>query len=142
MSNPWVNEEDGQDFEQEKQILLWAEAAGIGEQFNFQHISRKGTARNTLIKAQIRLDQKITYDSSGTFANFVSGSDGRDLYSGGDHFEPGEMIDAYLYFLGFDEEFTQWLIKMSKSSPNLERSPSETSVIDLESFRLFNRFRK
>jgi hypothetical protein len=107
----WIQEQDEEDFEQEKKIKEWL--GDSNEQFDFKHISSNGTARNTLVKASISLDQKIQEDSSGTFADIIMGSDGRTLYGGHD-IDPNEIIDGYLYCLGFSEGDSEWIVKMLK----------------------------
>lgn len=136
MKGKWTCEQDEEDFEQEKLIKDW-----IGQrrdvEFEFQHINRKGNARNTLIRASISLDQKIGEDSSGTFADLIAGSDGRDLECGP---EPDEVerdfkkeISGYLSVIGFKEKEIECLIKiMLRSLTQKKQSPSGRSLIDLE----------
>jgi hypothetical protein len=129
-------EQDEEDFGQEKLIQDWIKSQGNAVEFEFQHINRKGNARNTLVKAQVRLDQQISEDGSGTFADLIAGSDGRDLYCGGDvdesQPEPHEKIHGYLSALNFNQGEITWLIKTLKLSILENKLLLEKSVIDLE----------
>lgn len=127
----WLCEQDADDFEQELSIQKWLESQDEAPEFDFKHISSKGTARNTLVRASFSLDQKITEDSSGTFADLIAGSDGRDLFSGN---EPTleDILDAHFVFLGFDEELSEWLIKKLKSSQPNDKLLLERFLTDSE----------
>lgn len=130
----WVNDEDYEDFEQEKKIKEWlsnSSSENAGSSFDFKHLTRNGTARNTLIRAAFSLDQNITDDSTGTLADFVTGSDGRDLYDG-DATSSIEFIDAHFNGLGITGELKTWVIKTLKSWATTNTSHSEKFLIDSE----------
>lgn len=94
-----INDQDQDDFEQEVLIQQWLESQGHGG-FDFKHISRKGTARNTLIAASFSLDQEIKIDGagSGTYADLIVGRDGRDLFDGDNN---DEEQDPYAELCGY-----------------------------------------
>lgn len=104
-----INEEDEEDFEQEKLIKEWLEREGRDGEIELKHISRKGTARNTLVKASISLDEKMSDDDSkGTFADLIAGCDGRDLDDG----EPDDPFEREIEEL----EWCVWaVINLAKS---------------------------
>lgn len=133
MSGSWICEQDEEDHEQDKAIKNWLEnnPQGRDVDFDYKFITRKGTARNTLVRASFSLDREISEHGTGTLADFVKGSDGRDLYSG-DSVSPDVAIDAYLYFLGFEEELTEWIVKMLKLSANQSNWLSEKYQTDSE----------
>jgi len=106
-----INDEDQADFEQEKKIQEWLAQQGGIEQFDFKHITRKGTPRNTLIKASISLDQQISEDGPGTFADLIGGFDGRDLFNGDDFGKDELSLDDWLAFFNFKQEDLEWLRK-------------------------------
>lgn len=128
-------EQDIEDFEQEKQIQEWLSQNGNGE-FEFKHITSKGTARNTLIKAAFSLDQEISVNGSSTFSDLIAGSDGRDLECGPitDELEPDarEKISGYLFALGFNQGDVKWIIKTLQLSTQRNKSHFEKSLIDSE----------
>lgn len=140
----FISAQDQEDCAQEKIIQQWLKQQGNASEFDFKHINRKGTARNTLVKAEVRLDQKIKNDGDSTFADFIAGSDGRDLYSGGDIVflqpEPVEKIHGYLFALGFNQGEIKWLIKMFKSSITEKQLRSEKFLIDSELWKQFEHF--
>lgn len=140
----FISAQDEEDCAQEKLIQQWLKQQGNVGAVDFKHINRKGTARNTLVKAEVRLDQKIGDDTDTTFADFIAGSDGRDLYSGGDADElkpePTEKIYGYLFALGFKQGEAKWLIKMFKSSVTKKQSHSEKFLTDSESWKQFEHF--
>jgi hypothetical protein len=131
-----VNDQDQEDFDQEKQIREWLEREGNTGTVEFKHINSKGRARNTLLKGSISLDQEITDDGAGTFADIIAGSDGRDLECGPcidePEREPQEKIYGYLSALGFNQGDLEWLIKMLKLSNQENKRHSEKSPIDSE----------
>lgn len=128
----WITEQDEEDFEQELQIKKWLETQQQGAvEFDFKSINRKGNARYLGVRASLSLDQKVSEDSTGTFADLIAGSDGRDLYCG-EVPDAETYLDAYLSCLGFDEEMTEWLIKKLKSSMDLNSLRFEKSLTDLE----------
>jgi hypothetical protein len=138
MSKWQTNDQDQEDFEQEKLIERWLERAGKSGSVELVHISSKGTARNTLIKASVSLDQRIseTGEGTGTFADVIAGSDGRDLDFGeSDHdpeVEAREQIFWNLSALGFEEGEVLCLVKILKLSIQETSSPSRTFRNDLE----------
>jgi hypothetical protein len=139
-----TNDEDQEDFEQEKQIQEWLKSQGNASSFEFKHINRNGRARNTLVKAAISLDQEIREDGSGTFADIIAGSDGRDLF-GGDEFDgterdPLQKISGYLSALGFEQGEVICLIRTLKSSIDQNKWRSEKSQKSLESWKQFEPF--
>jgi len=140
----WISAQDEEDCAQEKLIQQWLKQQGAIEQFDFKHINRKGTARNTLVKAEVRLDQKIREDGDSTFADFIAGSDGRDLLGGGDIDEPQpepiEKISGYLFALGFNQGDVKWLIKIFKSSVTKKQLHSEKFLNDSELWKQFEHF--
>lgn len=106
--------EDFEDFEQEKTIREWLEQQGITDGFDFKYTSSKGTTRNTLVRASVRLEQKIGFEErSGTYADIIAGSDGRDLYDRGPDIdsraEAKNQIHATLSSLGFTLVEVNWL---------------------------------
>lgn len=132
----FVSAEDQEDFAQEQEIQQWLEREGLAGQFELKHITRKGTARNTLVRAEVRLDQEIADDGSGTFADLIAGSDGRDLYGGGDDIEltpePIDKVRGYLQFLGFNKGDIEWVIKTLKLSVRENKWLLEKYPIDSE----------
>ena len=88
--------QDEEDFEQEKQIEAWLAREGRSGELEFQHFNRKGNARNTLVRAQVRLDAQISEDETGTFADLIAGSDGRDLELRTDLGRVAELADAVI----------------------------------------------
>lgn len=134
--NKFVSAEDHEDCAQEKLIQEWLRREGSAVDFDFKHITSKGTARNTLVKAQVRLDAQIQDDSAGTFADLIAGSDGRDLYSGGDDdetsFTATEKIYGYLSALNFNEGEIKWLVKKLKSSMTKSETLSQIFRTDSE----------
>lgn len=123
------SEQDEEDCEQEKLIKEWLKQQGANEQFEFKHINSKGTARNTLVRAQVRLDQQVFDDSAGTFADRIAGCDGRDLECGPDALsvEPetpeerlNSSIDLFFEAIGLSEEIKQWATKLLKSRETLK----------------------
>ena len=104
-----ANEQDLEDFEQEKLIQDWLRENGGDTEFEFKHISSKGTPRNTLIKASFSLDQEIKTDSSGTFADLIIGSDGRDL-------ECGPVVDDFDERLSEAEAMITGVISLARSA--------------------------
>ena len=103
-----INEEDTDDFEQERAIQAWIKSEGPIE-FDFKHITSKGTARNTLVKASFSLDQKMSDDTgSGTFADRIVGSDGRDLVIGDDFREEPDEVANF-------KTDIEWLLACVKS---------------------------
>lgn len=129
------SEQDEADFKQEKLIKEWLEREGRADDFRFEHINRKGNARNTGVRAQVRLDQKIQADGSGTFADFIAGCDGRDLEcAGGDRsldLEPLSAADRLenelnLFFdaIGVPEGTKKWAMKSVKSAESLRKLQS------------------
>jgi len=131
-----TNEEDKEDYEQERRIQEWLKQQGNSAEFGYEYINRKGNARNTLIKASVRLDQKIGEDGTGTFADLIVGSDGRDLVGGDEPLDPEvearEIIHGYLFALGFQHEEILWLIKTLKLSVSESKSLFEKLAIDSE----------
>lgn len=155
-------EQDIEDFEQEKLIQEWLKTTGeaaFGE-FEFKHISSKGTARNTIDQRSIRLDAQMRDEKdSGTFADIVAGSDGRDLECRLDGPEPEpktaseileENIDLFFDAIGASEGTKKWAKKSIKSAESLrqlrslmkEEKPFEISPINLELPRRLANFRK
>lgn len=80
--NNFISPEDLKDFEQEKRIKEWLSSQSHEDRgIVLPYTSSKGTARNSRVRAAFSLDQKVCNDSETTFANFVAGSDGRDLWN-------------------------------------------------------------
>jgi hypothetical protein len=141
----WICAQDEEDFEQEKLIKQWLEREGRVEQIDYRHINSKGHARNTLVKASISLDQKVSDEADGArFGDLIAGSDGRDLECGGELPEPEreaeEIIHGYLFALGFNQGEVECLVKILKSSIKVKQSLCEKSATDLESWKPFSRF--
>jgi len=140
----FISAQDEEDCEQEKLIQEWLKQQGKVGAVELKHINRKGTARNTLVKAEVRLDQKIGEDTETTFADFIAGSDGRDLYSGGSaddiKSEPIEKIHGYLFALGFNQGEIKWLIKIFKSSVTKRQLHSEKFLNDSVLWKQFEHF--
>ncbi len=90
----FLSAQDQEDFEQEMHIKAWLEREGRAADFGYEHINRKGNARNTLVRAHVHLDAKVQEDGSGTFADLVAGSDGRDLECAGGDRPADELSDA------------------------------------------------
>lgn len=132
-ANKFLSQEDIDDFEQESLIKEWLEKSKKSAGFDFKHITSKGTARNTLVRASVSLDQKISEDGPGTFADLIAGSDGRDLFEREDINYAG-IIDENLFYLGLDEELSEWVLKTLKLSTtlNLKRSRYRKFPIDSE----------
>jgi hypothetical protein len=141
----WISAQDEEDCAQEKLIQEWLKREGIASEFGLKHINSKGTARNTLVRAQVRLDQKIKDDGSNTFADLIAGCDGRDLVCRGgvdeSEIEPEEQIYGYLSALGFKQEERSWLLKMWKLLIQENKLRLEKSATDLESWTQFEHFR-
>ncbi len=129
----WICEQDEEDYEQDKAIKDWIENNPQGRDVDFEYkfINSKGKTRNTLVRAALSLDQQITDDGLGTFADLIKGSDGRDLYCGE---SPGAdaFIDAYLDALGLGRGLKEWVIETLKLSVNQNNLLLEKSLIDLE----------
>lgn len=129
------SEQDEEDFEQEQRIKEWIASQNGGE-FGYQYINSKGNARNSGIKASVSLDQKITPDGTGTFADIIAGHDGRDLECGvgadEDEIDPGEKIEVYLLALKFAKEEIPWLIIILKKLILENKSLLPKSAIDSE----------
>jgi hypothetical protein len=140
----WISGEDFEDCEQEKLIQAWLKEQGNVGAVELKHINRKGTARNTLVKAEVRLDQKVREDGESTFADFIAGCDGRDLYGGGgsDELEPEpqDKIHGYLFALGFNQGEIKWLIRIFKSSITERQLHSEKFLTDSELWKQFEPF--
>lgn len=132
-----ANDQDHEDFEQERQIKEWLNREGNDRAIDFQYITSKGTARNTILKSSIRLDQKIGEDGSGTFADIIAGCDGRDFIERGDfdgfEIDASEKIRGYLFILGFNQGEIKWLQKTLLLSMEQKRSRLWKSLIDSES---------
>ena len=131
-----TNEQDDEDFEQERLIEQWLEREGKSGSIDLKHITSKGTVRNTLVKASISLDQEITQDGGGTFADLIAGLDGRDLEIGSLECDPEgdarEQIFWYLSALGFNQGEIEWLIKTLKLSIQENKSLFEKLAISSE----------
>lgn len=129
----WICEQDEEDYEQDKAIKDWIENNPQGRDVDFEYkfINSKGKTRNTLVRAALSLDQQIQSDTTGTFADLIKGSDGRDLYCGE---MPGAdaFINAYLSALGLGEGLKEWVIKTLKLSVLESNWLSKKSQIDLE----------
>ncbi len=153
------SEQDEEDCEQEKLIQEWLKQQGSAAEFEYKHINRKGSARNTVVRAQVRLDQKIKDDTAGTFADLIAGCDGRDLECrlDGVPTEPkaaaeilDSSIDWFFDAIGVTEDTKQWAKNSLKSAESLRRlrslmkddEPWEISTISLESLRRWSNFRK
>lgn len=155
-----TNEEDQEDFAQEQLIQEWLRKEGADVEFEFKHISRKGTARNTIDKRSIRLDAKVSDENgSRTYADIIAGSDGRDLECGlgidqseskTPEEELEEAFDLFFDAIGVGEGTKQWAKKSIKSAESLrslrslmkEEEQFEISLINLESPRQWSNFRK
>lgn len=111
----FICDEDIEDYEQELRIKEWLNREGI-DGFELKHITRNGTARNTRVRASISLDQKISEDSTGTFADLIAGSDGRDYFFGeecdeGSKPDKRELLKGYLSEIGFLKGEIKWLME-------------------------------
>lgn len=137
----WICEQDEEDYEQDKAIKDWIENNPQGRDVDFEYkfINSKGNTRNTLIRAALSLDQQIQTNSTGTFADLIKGSDGRDLYC---EESPGAdaFIDAYLNALGLKEGLKEWVIKILKLSVLESNWLSKKSQTDLELWILLEPF--
>jgi hypothetical protein len=132
MGNKFLSQEDEEDYEQEKAIQDWLKTQQrANDKFNYQYINSKGNARNSRVRASFSLDQKIKEGETGALADFVAGSDGRDLYNG-EAADAGEYLDAYLACLGLDEETSEWVVKTLKLSVGQSKLHLETFLTDLE----------
>lgn len=155
------NEQDLDDFAQEQLIKDWLEREGRVAEFEFKHISRHGTARNTLVKAEVRLDAQAFDDSARTFADLIAGCDGRDLLGGrdADEIDPepkapadllDENIDLFFDAIGASEGTKAWAKKSIKSGESLRRlrslmkddKPFEISPINSAWLKPWDNFRK
>lgn len=133
-------DQDREDFEQEKRINEWLnrDHPGRTDSVDCKHINRKGNARNTLVRANFSLDQQIVkHDArSGTYADLVAGSDGRDLENGDSdyHFEEyfNGLVDETLTALGLHAKEIEWLKNLWLHSEMLNELLSLTSMTDLE----------
>jgi len=154
--------QDEEDFAQERAIQDWLEREGRVDDFGFEHINRKGNARNTLVRAQVRLDAKVQEDGSSTFADLIAGCDGRDLEcAGGDRPADGDAeptysaavhleseLDLFCKGIGLTGGETEWVKKSVKSAASLqnlrslmkEEKHSEWSRINLESLKPLRNF--
>jgi hypothetical protein len=157
-----ICEQDLEDYEQEKLIQEWLKREGRTDEFESKYISRKGTARNTIDKRSIRLDAQISDEhGSGTYADIIAGSDGRDLECRGDGDEVDRgpapaaerlesELDLFLDAIGVTEGVKAWAKKSLKSAESLRSLRSlmkederfETLTIDLESLPPLRSFRR
>ena len=130
----WLCDKDQEDFEQEKLIHEWIISQQQSDiEFDFKHINSKGNARNTLVRASFSLDQKISEDTKGTFADLIAGCDGRDLFSGADiDCDAATLIRIYLMELGINGGLQEWVIKTLLWSMNQKGWHSLTSETDSE----------
>lgn len=130
------SEQDQEDFEQEKRIEEWLKSEGSAVEFGYQYRNSKGNARNSGVRAQVRLDQKIGEDRSRTYADIIAGCDGRDLEGRGElvdlEAEARETIFWYLSSIGLDERTIQWAIKTLKLSVLENKTHLEKFLIDSE----------
>lgn len=155
------SEQDQADFEQEKLIKEWLEREGRTDEFGYQHINRKGLARNTTVRAQVRLDQQIREDGTGTFADLIAGCDGRDLECGRDSDETPDRqetaadrleseLNLFFDAIGVSEGTKKWGMKSVKSAESLRKLQSlmkeekqlQISPINLESLKLLPNFKE
>jgi hypothetical protein len=157
-----ISEQDIDDYEQEKQIQEWLEREGKSGAIEFKHINRKGNARNTLVKAHVRLDQAVGDEGDGTrtFADIIAGSDGRDLECGVDSDGTSSgpetaterlnsEIDFFTDAIGLGEGTKKWIRKTLQSAESLrqlrslmkEEKQSEISPINLELQRPWGNFK-
>ena len=136
MVGGWISEEDEEDFEQEKKIRDWLNESGSKERFDFKSINREGNARHIGVNAAFSLDQKVGEDTDTTFADFVAGSDGRDLFSGGDagptEYLDWEQLQDYLAMLGMDERLMEWVTKTLRWSVLNNKKLFRKLLTDLE----------
>lgn len=123
MKYAYISNEDTEDFEQEKKIQEWLSSIANESrkiEFDFKHITSKGTARNTRVRASISLDQKISEDSEGTFADIIAGCDGRDtidrIYTPEilEETDPEKAALEIYSAMGFNEEESIWLARNSQ----------------------------
>lgn len=157
----WLCAEDEEDYAQERLIKEWLEREGGARDFEYKHINRQGNARNTLVRAQVRLDQQINEDGSGTFADLIAGCDGRDLECGRSDHEANDAstsaadrleneFDLFFDAIGASEETKIWAKKSVKSAESLrqlrslmnDEKPFEISPINLELPKRWGSFRK
>lgn len=154
--------QDIEDFEQEQLINDWLKREGAAGAVEFKYINRKGAARNTIDQRSVRLDWQVRDEKgSGTYADFIAGSDGRDLECRLD-FERGlespeksaadlldEKIEEFCEILNLTGS-AEWIKKSLRESQNLEKlrssmkeeSPLEISTISLVSLRPFLNFKE
>lgn len=146
-----ANGQDQEDFEQEKLIQKWLEREGKSGSIEFKHISRKGTARNTVDQRSVRLDAQVSDERDArTYADVIAGNDGRDLECGLDAVEPDERpetaadrldknLDLFFDAIGASEGTKAWAKKSIKSAESLRKlrslmkdeKPFEISPINL-----------
>ena len=140
-----AGEEDQEDFEQEQLIKEWLEREGRAGDVEFQYISRKGTARNTIDKRSVRLDAQVSYEGgSRTYADLIAGSDGRDwecrLDLGENDDEPATATDLlnreinnFCETLGLDGGIEKWIresLKLSLTTLSFSQQMSEDLLLE------------
>lgn len=130
----FVSDQDQEDYEQERAIQEWLRKSSperLGE-FESKHITRKGTARNTLVRANFSLDQEIRRDEpgGGTYADLIAGFDGRSLEDGNADYHFREhfigTVWETLTALGLNRGDIECLIKMWLRSETLSELLSPT----------------
>lgn len=112
--NKFLSDEDLKDYEQEISIKKFLHSIGESDDgFDFKYINNKGNPRNFRVRASISLDQKIRKDSTGTFADIIAGSDGRDIEDGRyTEFDEGDAVERILTALNIKGELKKWTKKM------------------------------
>jgi len=112
------SEEDEEDYEQEKRIKEWLEKQN--GQFEYQYINSKGNVRTSNFQGA-RLDKTVAEDTTTTFLDVITGCDGRDLeYRRSVNVY--QEIDKWLFCLGFNEEMSEWIVKIMLKSLELKSS--------------------
>jgi hypothetical protein len=128
----FVCDQDREDFEQEKRVNAWLAEAHPGRALEATHTTRHGTARNTLVRAAISLDQPVIEGETLSFADLIPGKDGRELEAGNPEFHFQEHFDGVveqtLDALGFNEGEIGWLKTMWLRSATLGGLRSKTST--------------
>jgi hypothetical protein len=131
-------DQDKEDAEQERKILEWAKSAD--KQITLTHINQSGTISSSLCRGSFSLDEATsTEERSGTYADIIAGSDGRELYD--DDPDRGyeqildradDLIRETLRALSFKEMEIEWLNKMWCSLVKSEDKLFQTLMIDSE----------
>jgi len=114
--------QDLEDYEQEIEIKKWLEREGISG-FEFSTINRNGNPRHIGDVGAFSLDEKIgDSEESGTYADIIAGSYGRDQEHGEnlrdeglEALNIGSSIESLLAPMGLNWEVILWAKKLYKS---------------------------